>query len=52
MKTKKILVTGSKGTLGVPVVKELKKQGHEVWQCDLQDQRDENYIRADVANYR
>jgi dTDP-glucose 4,6-dehydratase len=49
---KKILVTGSKGTLGVPLVKELKGRGYEVWQCDLQHQRDENYIRADVANYR
>ncbi len=52
MKKKKILVTGSKGTLGVPLVEELKKRGHEVWQCDLQHQRDVNYIRADVANYR
>src|SRR6058998_1206669 len=48
----RILVTGSKGTLGTPLVKELKSRGHEVWQCDLQHQRDENYIRADVASYR
>jgi len=48
----RILVTGSKGTLGIPLVKELTKRGHEVWQCDLQHQRDDNYIRADVANYR
>lgn len=48
----KILVTGSKGTLGTPLVAELKRRGHEVWQCDLQHQRDDNYIRADVANYR
>lgn len=48
----RILVTGSKGTLGTPLVKELKKRGHEVWQCDLQHQRDDNYIRADVLNYR
>jgi dTDP-glucose 4,6-dehydratase len=48
----KILVTGSKGTLGTPLVKELKRRGHEVWQCDLQHQRDNNYIRADVSNYR
>ena len=48
----KILVTGSKGTLGTPLVKELLKRGHEVWQCDLQHQRDDNYIRADVSNYR
>lgn len=48
----KILVTGSKGTLGVPLVKQLSSNGHEVWQCDLQHQRDDNYFRADVANYR
>jgi len=48
----RILVTGSKGTLGVPLVKELSKRGHEVWQCDLQHQRDDNYIRADIAKYR
>lgn len=48
----KILVTGSKGTLGVPLVDELKKRGHQVWQCDLQHSRDDNYIRADVSNYR
>lgn len=48
----RILVTGSKGTLGVPLVKELMKRGHEVWQCDLQHQRDDNYIRANVTSYR
>lgn len=48
----KILVTGSKGTLGTPLVKELKCRGHEVWGCDLQHQRDDNFIRADVSNYR
>ncbi|HMD90202.1 MAG TPA: NAD(P)-dependent oxidoreductase [Anaerolineaceae bacterium] len=48
----RILVTGSKGTLGTPLVNELQKRGHEVWQCDLQHQRDDNYIRADISNYR
>ena len=48
----KILVTGSKGTLGIPLVRELKRKGHDVWQCDLQHQRDENYFRADLSNYR
>ncbi len=48
----KILVTGSKGTLGTPLVKELSTRGHEVWGCDLQHQRDDSYIRADVSNYR
>lgn len=48
----KILVTGSKGTLATPLVKELKQRGHKVWGCDLLHQKDENYIRADVSNYR
>ena len=33
-------------------VAELQKRGHEVSGCDLQHQRDENFIRADVSNYR
>lgn len=49
---KKILVIGSKGTLGTPLVKELKKRGHKVWQVDLTHEKDENYIRADIVNYR
>lgn len=48
----KILVTGSKGTLGTPLVAELKKRCHDVWQTDLQHQRDEQYTRADVSNFR
>lgn len=48
----KILVTGSKGTLGTPLVKELSERGHKVWQCDLSHQRDPRYIRADIAKYR
>lgn len=47
-----ILVTGSKGTLGTPLVAELIRRGHTVTQCDLQHQRDNNYIRADVSSYR
>ena len=48
----RILVTGSKGTLGDPLVAELRARGHEVWGCDLQHQADQQYFRADVANYR
>lgn len=48
----RVLVTGSKGTLGTPLVKELVRRGHEVWQCDLQHQRDPNYFRVDIASYR
>ena len=48
----KILVTGSEGTLGRPLVKELRSRGHEVWGCDLQHQADQQYIRANVAEHR
>jgi dTDP-glucose 4,6-dehydratase len=48
----KILVTGSQGTLGTHLVKELRGRGHEVWGCDLQHQADLQYIRADIASYR
>ena len=48
----RILVTGSKGTLGRPLVIELRRRGHEVWGCDMQHQADQRYTRADVANYR
>jgi dTDP-glucose 4,6-dehydratase len=48
----RILVTGSKGTLGTPLLRELRRRGHEVWGCDLQHQADEQYIRADISSYR
>jgi dTDP-glucose 4,6-dehydratase len=48
----KILVTGSEGTLGRPLVRALRARGHEVWGCDLQHHADPQTIRADVAEYR
>ena len=48
----KILVTGSLGTLGRPLVRELRLRGHDVWQLDLHHSDEPRYIRADVANYR
>ncbi len=48
----KILVTGSKGTLGSRLVEVLKKRGHEVWEVDLQHHPGEKYLRADIAEYR
>ena len=48
----KILVTGSLGTIGRPLVKELKSRGHEVWQVDLQHCQEDNYLRADISEYR
>lgn len=48
----KILVTGSTGTLGRPLVRELRRRGHDVWQADLQHHAEANYFRADVSIYR
>lgn len=48
----KVLVTGSKGTLGSSLVLELQRRGHDVWQMDLQHQPDMQYFRADVSNHR
>jgi len=48
----KILVTGSNGTLGRPLVRELRRRGHHVWGSDLQHHHDPHHYRADIANYR
>ena len=48
----KILVTGSKGTIGIPLVEELTRQGHEVWECDLVHHPGKRYIRTDISKYR
>ena len=45
----RILVTGSHGTLGRPLVRELRRRGHDVWGCDLQHQPEQEYRRADVS---
>ena len=48
----RVLVTGSEGTLGAPLVKELRARGHEVMGCDLFHTPDPMYRRADVTEYR
>src|SRR5829696_2999179 len=48
----KILVTGSDGTLGRPLVSELRSRGHDTWGCELLHGADEQTIRADVTAYR
>jgi dTDP-glucose 4,6-dehydratase len=48
----KILVTGSLGTLGRPLVRELRSRGHDVWQADLQHSGEPQYIRANIGEYR
>jgi len=48
----KILVTGSRGTLGAPLVRELRARGHDVWGCDLQHSADPQYERVDISEFR
>ncbi len=48
----RILVTGSRGTLGTALVKELRRRGHTVFGCDLAHSSDDNYFRVDVGEYR
>jgi len=48
----KCLVTGSLGTLGKPLVKELEKREYEVFECDLRHANQKNYMRCDISEYR
>ena len=52
METKRILVTGGAGFIGTNLVNELRKRGHEVIASDLYNTDRDDYIRADVRNYR
>lgn len=47
-----ILVTGGAGFIGSNLVNELVNRGHRVISLDLFNTDRENYIRADVRNYR
>ena len=48
----RILVTGARGTLGRPLVKELRSRGHEVHLIDMLHSPAENYLRCDVRDFR
>lgn len=48
----KILVTGGQGTLGIPLVESLQKQGNDVVVCGPFHSYPENYFRCDVSEYR
>ncbi|MEO7804070.1 MAG: NAD(P)-dependent oxidoreductase [Actinomycetota bacterium] len=48
----KILVTGNQGTLGRPLVQELRARGHHVWGTDLKHEADPQSMRADIRSYR
>jgi len=47
-----IIVTGAKGTLGVPLSRALEDAGHKVFRIDLQHGDHPLYIRADIGEYR
>ena len=47
----KVLVTGGLGTVGTPLVKELRSRGHDVLVCDLAHHHDPQYIRCDIKHY-
>ena len=52
METQRILVTGGTGFIGTNLVNELKNRGHDVVSVDLLHNDREDYVRADVRNYR
>ena len=47
-----ILVTGGAGFIGTHLVNELRRRGHKVIALDLFNTDREDYVRADVRNYR
>lgn len=44
----KILIIGSEGNIGVPLVQHLKKKGYKVLESDIRPNWRENYIMADM----
>jgi len=52
METQTILVTGGAGFIGTNLVNELQKRGHSVLAADLYNTDREDFVRADVRNYR
>lgn len=53
----KILVVGSEGTIGYPLVQKLINDGHDVWCSDIKHKheifsQEDKYIRCDISEYR
>jgi dTDP-glucose 4,6-dehydratase len=48
----RIMVIGSKGTLGVPLTAELRRRGHAVSEVDIAHHSGDAYWRADIAEFR
>jgi dTDP-glucose 4,6-dehydratase len=49
--SKKVLVTGGLGFIGLNLVRELKNRGYETWACDLMHSWQPNYVRCDVGKF-
>ena len=52
METKRILVTGGLGTVGLPLVSLIRNRGHEVWILDRSHNNDRQYLRCDIGEFR
>lgn len=48
----KILVTGCRGTVGLPLTQELRSRGHEVWGVDLAHWHEDWYTRCNMSQFR
>ena len=48
----RILITGGRGAIGQVLEHRLKREGHEVWTCDLAHHHGERHVRCDVAEFR
>ncbi len=48
----RILVTGGLGAVGIPLTRELRERGHEVWVLDRPHAPGPDYYRCDVGVYR
>ena len=52
MESQRILVTGGGGFIGTNLVRELEGRGHEVLAVDLGNTDRDQYVRANVRNFR
>ena len=48
----RILVTGGLTAIGSPLVKELRKRGHDVWSSDLFHDHNRFHVRCDISKFR
>src|SRR5690348_6710143 len=49
---KRILITGSEGTIGKPLKTELRARGYDVYGTDLFHTNDPQVMRADISDFR